>query len=253
VRADPNEATAAAKGPAALAHGGAGLRREVKMIAEALAEADVLASLRLHPAGLRESFPPRVVQSLYLDSPFQTALTDNLAGISQRRKLRFRWYGDDCKQVRGILEEKLRRNQLGWKRRLPLTEPRRVEGAARTAFMRDLAHGLPPVWLECIAMGLEPVQWIAYTRRYFASADGALRATVDTALRACDQRHRAALTRKFETPLPQLLIVELKGAASCSQRLGELAGALPLLVDKCSKFVLASDPASGPGVSVLPT
>jgi hypothetical protein len=252
MRSDPIF-TKSAAASTTLAHGGAELRHEVKLIAEALAEDDTLARLRQHPVGLREPFPPRVVQSLYLDDPFQKALDENLAGISERRKLRFRWYGDDYKEVDGVLEEKLRSNQLGWKRRMPVRGPVRVEGATRAAFVRGLAHGLPPEWLERLGMGLEPVQWIAYRRRYFATADGVLRVTVDTELRAWDQRHRPALARRFPSPLPEVSIVELKCAASQSERLREIAGVLPLMVDKCSKFVLASDPAAGPGISVLPT
>ena len=38
--------------------------------------------------GVRELHAPRVVQSLYLDTPAGRALQENLAGLSERRKLR---------------------------------------------------------------------------------------------------------------------------------------------------------------------
>ena len=55
------------------------------------------------------------VNSLYFDTYEVGCLTDNLFGVSDRTKLRFRWYGDDFRRVRGHLELKGKSNQLGWK------------------------------------------------------------------------------------------------------------------------------------------
>ena len=42
---------------------------------------------------MKKSFPDRKVNSLYFDDENYSCVRDNLAGISDRKKMRFRWYG----------------------------------------------------------------------------------------------------------------------------------------------------------------
>ena len=78
------------------------------MICEERARDALIAELNLHPFGFRPLYPSRVVQSVYFDTHGGRAVAENIAGISDRHKLRFRWYGPDAKVVRGRLERKIR-------------------------------------------------------------------------------------------------------------------------------------------------
>src|SRR5437867_13250119 len=99
-------------------------------------------ALRLDRSGIRTLFPERMVQTLYLDTPFQKLLEENLAGISAREKVRLRWYGSGSEVVRATLERKCRENTLGWKETVPLEEPLELAAEERRAFMSGLLRRL---------------------------------------------------------------------------------------------------------------
>jgi hypothetical protein len=227
------------------------LRHELKFACHAGSVDALRTALRLDRAGLGVLFPPRRVQSLYLDTTFGRALEENLAGIGQRRKLRFRWYGAGAQRVRGTLELKCRENTLGWKETLALMDEVQVEGAGRHAFVQELARGAPPAWSERLHHGLEPAQWVAYTREYFTTADRRVRVTLDQDLALCDQRLRARLSARARSPAPNLAVLELKCSQDDVEAAEELVARLPIQLGRCSKFVLASQAADGPIPSFL--
>jgi len=220
-------------------------RYEIKMAAQSLLYHDVLAALRVDPEGIRTLFPARTVQSLYLDTPDNRALEDNLAGISRREKLRLRWYGPEARGVAGRLENKIRNDSLGWKEVFPISELD-IEGTDRHGFMRDLRRALPAESQHLLLGAVAPVQWISYQRDYLATHDQAIRITLDRKLRAWDQRCRFRLTKRFGTRLPRVLIVEVKCARDHFPRAQALVGRMPMMVGRCSKFVMASSPGEGP-------
>jgi hypothetical protein len=67
-------------------------RYEVKMACDQVYLPDVRAWVQLHPAAFIEAYPLRQVNSLYFDTLDGDCLNANLIGISERRKLRLRWY-----------------------------------------------------------------------------------------------------------------------------------------------------------------
>ena len=229
-----------------------GLRYEIKMACQEAAYERIVACLRMDPAAVRELYPRRQVQSVYLDTTFGRALSDNLAGISHREKIRLRWYGPDARGVRATLERKVRENMLGWKDTLRFDDPIDIEGVDRNDFISSLRERATPEWRSVLDAGLEPVQWISYQRDYLVTSDLKVRITLDRSLRATDLRDRFVLSSARPTPLPRLLIVEAKCAESDYGRAQELVSRQPLFVDRCSKFVLASTAEHGPHPSVFP-
>jgi hypothetical protein len=228
----------------------ADLRHELKFVCADEAYPRLCMALRLERAGLRTLFPPRVVQSLYLDTLHGRALAENLAGLSRREKIRLRWYGEGSASVRGTLERKVRENSLGWKESATLREPLDVLGAERRALVRALARQADPAWGERLAT-LEPAQWVRYRREYLTSADGRVRVTIDRALFFADQRLLARLSDARPTPAPRYLVLELKCAPAHLGEAQAIAARLPLPLGRSSKFVLASDPSGGPLPSFL--
>ncbi|MEO6595360.1 MAG: polyphosphate polymerase domain-containing protein [Planctomycetota bacterium] len=220
-------------------------RFEIKLVAAEADLARVRAELRLLPTALRQLHPPRTVQSVYFDTREGQALADNLAGISERRKFRLRWYGEETTTVTGHFECKQRYSGLGDKQLFELAEPVRVAGNTRVQLGRDLQRLLP----KAAAMhldGREPAQWIRYHREYLGSADGALRVTIDRDLAAFDQRFDFLLSCRKRTPLPPLLVVEIKAAAEQREAIERFLQGVDLPPSKCSKFVLASMPSEAP-------
>ena len=176
-------------------------------------------------------------------------MRDNLSGISTRQKLRFRWYGDASDEVEGQLEWKCRNNSLGSKDVAKLT-PMKVAGVTRRAFCLGLRERAPELWQRRLR-GREPAQWIRYCRDYYGSADGDLRITVDRDLRTYDQRFDYVLSCRRKTPIPALMIVEVKASSEHREAIEQWLQRVGLRPSKCSKFVLATQPGEGPQPSVF--
>jgi len=229
------------------------LRYEIKVAGQEASYHRLRMALETRPEAIRELYPERNVQSVYLDSHFGRALEENLAGISHREKLRFRWYGADTNGVVGKLELKVRENMLGWKRTASVDQAMEVEGATRVDFVHQLRANLPAAWKVRLA-GLEPVQWVSYRREYLTTADRAVRLTIDRDLRTWDQRWSRRLSRRAfeETPRSNVLVLELKCAPDRVAVAERIVHRLPWPVGRCSKFVLASDPTHGPIPSLEP-
>ena len=74
-------------------------RYEVKLVCPLEKLAAARTWIRLHPEALLEAYPPRLVHSLYLDTQALNSFDANMGGISNRQKLRLRWYGSQPTQV----------------------------------------------------------------------------------------------------------------------------------------------------------
>ncbi len=221
-------------------------RLEIKAVSRCDAEAELRAALALASCGLRRHHPRRVVQSVYLDNPERTAVADNVAGIAVRTKLRWRWYGTDDGAVRGRLERKRRIGALGEKDVVAPPEPLAVRGADRWRFVADLRRLCPPAAHAWFASAPEPAQWIRYHRDYLISADGRMRVTVDTDLRTLDLTAAAVLGATGIFRRHAVVVLEIKIDPADEAAAHALLQQLPAVVDKSSKFVLASAPAEAP-------
>ena len=225
------------------------VRYEIKMVGQAAAYHRLRMFMRMDRSGLRELYPPRIVQSIYFDTLMGKALEENLAGISHREKIRFRWYGPAQDRAQGILERKVRENMLGWKDLLPIDEEIELEGTRRSDFATKIYSHLTPEWNDVRATQLIPVQWIRYAREYYNA--GNVRVTIDRKLSTWDQRPRQTLSTRCQNPTPDVLIVEAKCGKEHYDELQELVGRFPMFADKCSKFVYASLPGEGSHPSFL--
>ena len=63
--------------------------------------------------GFTKQYPDRTISSIYLDTANYDFVKDNINGVSERKKIRFRWYNDDLERI--YIEEKNKRNFTVWK------------------------------------------------------------------------------------------------------------------------------------------
>jgi hypothetical protein len=192
--------------------------------------------IRLHPEGFRVEHPSRRVNSLYYDTVNWDSLRDNAAGVSERNKMRLRWYGRPG-LVEGMqFEIKSRRAGLVYKQAEPVP--------GQFAFDESLS------WFELTAVVSEasqlfcndlrllvPAIMTTYQRDYYATFDGRVRLTVDTDI----SYHRVTgSSRAVFSPVPiddEVTVIEVKGGPSESKRIAEITRALPLRIGRNSKFV----------------
>ena len=212
------------------------LRYEIKLVCDWHRLSQVRSWMRLHPARFSVAYPPRQVNSLYLDTHHLSCLHSNLEGISARQKLRLRWYGAEVADIQPYLELKQKRNLLGRKKRyllpcrLDLTSPW-VE-ILRTVH----AHGRPE-WQVLLQTVNQPTLLTSYQREYYVTPDGAIRVTLDFAQVAYDQRLALRPNLRVRLPIADTVVLEVKTAREQAGRLQELVARFPVLRSRNSKYV----------------
>lgn len=216
-------------------------RCERKFLVEDLEAHEVESVVRLHPALFREIYPPRWVNNIYLDTFDARSYTDNVDGLRDRVKVRVRWYGELFGPIgEPVLELKIKRGLLGRKEVYRLAGFALEPGFDLQVLDTALAGpGLPEGVREHLK-GLLPFLLNRYRRRYFLSADGRIRLTLDGerefySVKARNNtfcaRHRNATTT----------ILELKHAPEWAERAAEIATRLPVRMTKSSKYVQGLD------------
>lgn len=213
-------------------------RLEVKFVTSPMELDRLQVWLRLHPAAFRVAFPDRWVNNLYLDTQSLSAYCDNMAGISQRTKLRYRWYGSSAHPVGGNLEVKYRQNCYGWKRLFPVEGPVYAAGQRWSEFRDCVGRrigGEGRLWLKSRP---HPVLVNRYYRRYFVSGDGVTRVTIDTRWRVYDQRYAPHPNLVHAARVPEVLVLELKCHQADRERTAQIIQGLPITVGRHSKYAI---------------
>lgn len=211
------------------------LRFEVKFVTDEPHLPQVERWIVRHPAGLRRPYAPRRVNNLYFDHPALHAYAQ--VGAASREKLRWRWYGQVPHAEDSTLEVKRRRNRLGWKLRFPVGPIDLREGPWRER-LRGLRRSVPPearLWMDAFPV---PQLINRYDRRYFVSADGRIRLTIDRNHRVFPQ-HPGVPNLLHRSPAPDTVIVEVKFAQADEEAGNRFVQGLPIRVSRSSKYAVA--------------
>jgi hypothetical protein len=212
-------------------------RYELKMVCTEMYLPDVRAWVRIHPALFFERYPPRRVNSLYFDTLEGDCISANLLGLSERQKLRLRWYGEDCTSVQGVLELKCKEGQIGWKEHSPLKRTldlTRLSWPDLMQHLREDVSGPFAIWLSHIH---QPVLITSYAREYYESADRQVRVTIDYDLKAYDQVRYTTPNFTCPATIDSVVVVELKAEAQLHRRVSNILSSLPMQVVRNSKYV----------------
>jgi len=212
-------------------------RYELKMVCAETHLPDVRAWVRIHPALFFERYPPRRVNSLYFDTLEGDCVTANLLGLSDRQKLRLRWYGKNCASVQGILELKCKESQLGWKEYFPLESTLDLTTISWPELMQHLRQevsGPFAIWLSHIH---QPLLITSYTREYYESMDRQVRATIDYDLKAYDQVRYPMPNLVCQAAIDNVVVVEVKADAQLHRRVSNILSSFPMQVVRNSKYV----------------
>ena len=88
-------------------------RFEKKFTVDSTKLSSVLYELR--SKGFFKIYPNRIVNSVYYDDSDLSSFYENLDGLSERVKYRFRFYGNDSQKVEGKFERKIKSNDVNYK------------------------------------------------------------------------------------------------------------------------------------------
>jgi hypothetical protein len=213
----------------------AGLRYELKLVCDPHRLAQARSWIRLHPAGFVVTYPPRRVNSLYLDTPHLSSFDENLAGVSDRQKLRLRWYGDGVRAIAPLLELKQKRNLLGRKKQVLLPCKLDLTSSWRE-LLRTIRACVEPEWRVLLQMADRFTLLNHYQREYYATLDGALRVTLDYACAAYDQRFSLRPNLRIPLVIADRVVIEIKAVPEHVERLEEAAAQFPAPRTRNSKY-----------------
>lgn len=190
--------------------------------------ADVVRQVVInHPASFRKIFPDRKVNNIYFDNTDFLAYFDNVEGVSDRRKNRVRWFGDDIfKVVQPKLEIKTKSNQLGDKKSFPVEEFQlsNLTGLTKEVIAKTGSFNI-----------LKPTLINSYLRSYYGTTDGKFRITIDRELNYFSLLTARKFTR-FQTE-EQSVVLELKYDETLDDAAAFIMQYLPFRHSKSSKYV----------------
>ena len=124
----------------------------------------------LHTFYFKSIYQGRFISSIYYDSIDFMLYQDSINGVSNRKKIRARFYNDDYSKV--YLEEKVKLSDLGFKRVQILNENKNLKKS-------KLYYKKKYILIPSKVFNFYPVTFINYFRTYYISHDKKTRITLD--------------------------------------------------------------------------
>jgi len=185
----------------------------------------------------REVFHERQVNNIYFDTWKHTNYHDNVIGISHRKKIRIRWYGETFGRVENpVLEIKIKKGLIGdkWTFKMnPFTLNDQFSGMYIQGIFKDSEIPLPI--LEDLKMNV-PTLLNSYQRKYFISADKRFRITLDFHLKYYNMEVKHNNFNKIPEKDPNK-IVEMKYSQSDDNDAKKITSQFSFRLHKNSKYV----------------
>jgi len=216
----------------------ADLRYEVKFAADITDMPVILGWVQTHRCGFKQCHPDRYINNVYLDTPDLMAYEDNASGISDREKVRFRWYGEHWKPASGTLEVKCRSDSVGWKWNSRVVAPLDLTTMTWQQ-IRDLMRPSIKPELRFLFDTQSIVALVnRYSRKYFVSRDDKIRLTIDRNIQVFPQVGRTRPAIRYPGHKVDGLIIEVKCAVEHRILAADVLTTIPWRVSRHSKYVV---------------
>ena len=131
---------------------------------------NILKTISFH-----EAYPCRFISSVYYDSLDFKFYRDSINGISNRKKIRARFYDNNHKEIK--IEEKIKIAEMGYKITRPIRNNKHLilkDLEINQTFIKEKIRVPSEIFKSFF-----PVTYIKYLRSYFISNDGKTRITLD--------------------------------------------------------------------------
>jgi SPX domain protein involved in polyphosphate accumulation len=189
------------------------------------------------PFDFFEPYPNRKINNIYFDSYDLNDASDNLSGISDRRKLRLRWYNSNESQD-PFLEYKIKRNRLGSKQQFQLS-PLKLDGLTLHSLVRNIKSRLNlPLELRYDERLNNPTLFNSYHREYFVSRDARLRITLDSNLRFHALKRNTIVSNSPVRDTYSNVVIEFKCDLNHKKALLKAVNNFPFLSQRFSKYLV---------------
>ena len=209
-------------------------RYEIKYVLNESQLSHILNLIKHH--GFKKHHPKRIVNSLYFEDYNFSSVKDNLSGISKRKKLRLRWYGNNTTPP--FLEIKRRSGRVGNKTKITVPfkngdEVEKMNPKEISNFLKNKNNVGNELFLYS---NLEPMLLVNYNRDYFISKEG-IRITIDKKInfRSISKFNSLNLQKKFRY---NKNIVEIKFPIELKESLNTLFRKTELIPSRHSKYLV---------------
>lgn len=156
-------------------------RYEIKFVLDESSYSDALQWLYVYTNAVNR-YPDRYINTIYLDNPDYESVRDNLAGISDRLKVRIRWYDGDSVVN---LEKKMRSGRLGRKETTPLDLGDDFSSELSPLVLRNRINNTLYSEIELTDDYYTSILGVRYLRKYFEDQVG-FRVTFDEKIQFSD-------------------------------------------------------------------
>jgi len=216
-------------------------RYEKKSVITELNSQEVENLIKHHPCIFSEIFYERKINNIYLDSLNFENYVDNLEGVSQRIKIRVRWYGKTFGIVENpVLELKIKNNEFGKKKRYLLKSFIVDENFSLKVLQEVFSNSnLPEGVVEKLKL-YSPTLLNSYKRKYFISTDKKYRVTLDKDLMFFNIKNRGNFF-KHQVKNKETLIFEIKYKLKDFEGVSNITNYFPFRFIANSKYVSGID------------
>jgi hypothetical protein len=156
-------------------------RYEIKYIISRKEYIQLLKNLSAE--GFYYNHESNIVNNLYFDDYKLQYMFDNLMGVANRKKYRFRWYGESNKISKGNYETKIKEGNINYKKILRIKNVN-YDIWNIAVFKNQLSSHLPPDQSRHLEV-LHPTLINRYYREYYISKRN-IRLTVDKDIQYCN-------------------------------------------------------------------
>ncbi len=177
----------------------------------------------------RKQYPSRKVNSVYFDTYNFISIRQNLDGVSYKKKIRVRWYGNKNKITKPVIEIK---SKKGFETKKDSTTIRELNGIKLSDINKIKDELNKKLKSKKI---ISPVLTTHYDREYYISNNGKIRATVDYNLKSIflNNFSQIDIIKNFKN----FCILELKYSINLDKFVRKNLKDITLRLSKNSKFV----------------
>ena len=177
----------------------------------------------------RTHYPSRNVNSIYFDTYNYTSIRQNLDGVSNKKKIRVRWYGNKDIIANPVLEIKSKKGFETKKESSSIKELDNIKLSDLDIIREKLNKKMKSKKI------INPILTTHYEREYFVSLNGKIRATVDYNLKSIflNNSTQIDIVKNFKN----ICILEFKYSTSLDKYVRENLKDITLRLSKNSKFV----------------
>ena len=179
-----------------------------------------------------KQYPDRKVNSIYFDDINYSSIVENLDGVSKKKKIRVRWYGERNKLVNPILEIKSKKGfetkketyQINELNELKFNDYKNLELIKNIVNLKNKTKNI-----------IYPILTTNYDRQYFVSNNGIVRATVDYNLKSTYIKNLSQINivKNFSSSC----ILEVKYPTNLDKYVRQNLSEMTLRLSRNSKFI----------------